>query len=83
MLSIFTASALLQHCKANNKKKNLNPLNPSISMHILYTVLYTYKVIDEDNLLNNQEPFEWVVISHILLTFLFDSVVLIHREIRF
>ena len=42
-----------------------------------------YKVIDEDNLLNNQEPFEWVVISYILLTFLFDSVVLIHREIRF
>ena len=32
------------------------PLHPNISMHVLYTVLYTFPVgADKENLLNNQE----------------------------
>ena len=78
MLSIFTASALLQHCKANNKKKNLNPLNPSISMHILHTALYTY--------IRLLMRIICLTIKSLLSGWsfpMFDSVVLIHREIRF
>ena len=34
----------------------LNPLHPNISVYILHTVLYTFpKVLDKENLFNNQE----------------------------
>ena len=51
----------------------VNPLLPNISMYILHTVLYT--LLRED-MSNNQELLKLVIISYILLTFMFHSGVI-------
>ena len=61
-----------RHCR-------VNPLLPNISMHILHTVLYT--LLRED-MLNNQELLKLVIISYILLTFMFHSGVILFGEFR-
>ena len=37
---------------------------------------------DQENLFNNQQLLSWLVISFILITLIFDSVVIMYREIR-
>ena len=60
----------------------MNPLHPEISMHFLYTDIYTFTTdTDKEHLSNNQELLGWVVISYILITLLLDSVVIKQREI--
>ena len=62
---------------------NLKLLHPNTSMQIFHTVhsiqiLYSY---GEEHLFNNQELLEWVIISCILITLMFDSIVIMCREI--
>ena len=62
---------------------NLKPLHPNTSMQIFHTVhpvqiLYSY---GEKHLFNNQELLECVIISCILITLMFDSIVIMCREI--
>ena len=62
---------------------NLKLLHPNTSMQIFHTVhsiqiLYSY---GEEHLFNNQELLEWVIISCILITLMFDSIVIMRREI--
>ena len=57
----------------------VNPLLPNISMHILHTVLYTLL----RDMLNNQELLKLVIISYILLTFMFHSGVILFGEFRY
>ena len=61
---------------------NLKLLHPNTSMQIFHTVhsiqiLYSY---GEEHLFNNQELLECVIISCILITLMFDSIVMC-REI--
>ena len=61
----------------------LNPSHPNISMHILFTVLYTFPVILMRRISQTVKTFfEWVVNSNILITLMFDSAVMKYREIR-
>ena len=62
----------------------LNPSHPNISMHILFTVLYTFPMILMRRISQIVKTFfEWVVISNILITLMFDSAVIYkYREIR-
>ena len=62
---------------------NLKPLHPNTSMQIFHTVhsvqiLYSY---GEEHLFDNQELLEWMIISCILITLMFDSIVIMCREI--
>ena len=62
---------------------NLKPLYPNTSMQIFHTVhsvqiLYSY---GEEHLFDNQELLEWMIISCILITLMFDSIVIMCREI--
>ena len=64
---------------------NLKPLHPNTSMQIFHTVhsvqiLYSY---GEEHLFikSNQELLEWMIISCILVTLMFDSIVIMCREI--
>ena len=41
--------------------------------YTLYSSIYIFLGADEENLINNLEPFLMVIISSILLTLLFDS----------
>ena len=53
-------------------------------MHILlelFSIHFPYST-DKENLFNNQEIFEWVVISFILIALMFESVLIMYREIR-
>ena len=58
----------------------VNPSLPNFSMHFLHTVLYT--LLRED-MLNNQELLKLVIISYILLTFMFHSGVILFGEFRY
>ena len=61
----------------------LNPSHRNISMHILFTVLYTFPIILMRRISRTFKTFfEWVVISNILITLMFDSAVMKYREIR-
>ena len=48
-------------------------LHPNISKHNLHTVL---QEADKENLFNNQELLWLVIISSVLMTFVFDSGVI-------
>ena len=53
-------------------------LHPNISMHNLHTFLHTFpKKADKENLFNNQELLWLVIISSVLMTFMFDSGVIL------
>ena len=53
-------------------------LHPKISMHILHTVFYTFPSgADKEILLNNQELLCLLIIFIILMTSMFDSVVIL------
>ena len=67
----------------SNGLGHFSSLHPNISMHILHTVLYTFsKVLDKENLFNNQELLQLVIISFILSILSCDSVVISYGEIR-
>ena len=52
----------------------LTPLHPNISMHILHTVLYMFlKVLTRRICLTTKSLFYLVIILLILMTFMFDS----------
>ena len=52
----------------------LTPLHPNISMHILHTVLYMFlKVLTRRICLTIKSLFYLVIILLILMTFMFDS----------
>ena len=69
--------------RMENMYTDVNPLYPNISMHILYTVLYTFLGANEENLFNNQELLhQLVIIFYILVTSMCDSVVIQQGEIR-
>ena len=58
----------------------INPFYPNISRHILHTVHDTFLVVltrSKENLFNNQEFLLLVIISIILMTLMFDSVVIL------
>ena len=46
-------------------------------MYILHTALFTFPIQLTDNLFNDQEPLKLVIISYILMTFKFDSRVIL------
>ena len=49
------------------------PFTPNISMHIFHTVLLAFpKKADKENLCNSQELLQLVIISSLLITFIFD-----------
>ena len=49
-------------------------LCPNISMHILLTSLSTFsRGADKENLFNNQELSKFMIISFIIITYTFDS----------
>ena len=53
-------------------------LCPNISMHILLTSLSTFsRGADKENLFNNQELSKFMIISFILITYTFDSRVIL------
>ena len=56
----------------------LTPLHPNISMHILHTVLYIFlKVLTRRICLTIKSLFYLVIILLILMTFMFDSGVML------
>ena len=56
----------------------LTPLHPNISMHILHTVLYIFlKVLTRRICLTIKSLFYLVIILLILMTFMFDSGVIL------
>ena len=56
-------------------KSYLNPIQPNIRMHILYTVLYTF-LKGADRRFSNQQLLYFVIISFILITLKSDSGVI-------
>ena len=54
-----------------SSKPSTNPLHSKISIHFLHTGLSAF--YDKKNLFDNQELVKLVIISVILLTFAFDS----------
>ena len=63
--------------------RNINPLQPNISIHILHTVLYTFPNVPARRIfLNNQEVLQLMIISFILMTLLFVPWVILKGEIR-
>ena len=79
---MFKGLTKIKQIYLNHKPVNL--LQPNISMYILKTVLYKFsKVLTKRiQLFNNQELLELVIIPLIPLTLMFDSVVILHGEIR-
>ena len=52
-------------------------------MHILHTVLYIFvKVLKKENLFNNQALLQLVIIFFILMILMFNSRMILYREIR-
>ena len=51
----------------------LNPLHPKINMHNLHTVHYTFNRMMKENLCTNQHLLQLVIIYFILVTFIFES----------
>ena len=66
-----------ENCFLDFGKEKSNPLHSNSKMHILHTVLHTYpKVLTRRIcLINNQELLKLVIISFVLPTYIFDSVV--------
>ena len=67
-----------ENCFSDFGKEKSNPLHSNSKMHILHTVLYTYpKALTRRICLviNNQELLKLVIISFVLPTYIFDSVV--------
>ena len=61
----------------------VNPLHPNIDIDILHTVsFYNSSGTDKENLFDNQELPKLVIISFILMTFTYDSRVILWGEIR-
>ena len=61
----------------------LNLLHSSVSIHILYTVLfYVSYVTEKENLFSNWELLKLVIISFVLVTYTFDSRVTLYGETR-
>ena len=58
----------------------ISPLHPNISFHILHTLLYTRT--NKANLFNNQEHLKSLIISIILMTFIFDSRVIGKKKLE-
>ena len=51
-----------------------NPLHPNISMYILHTALHTFRYVLAGRIyLTVKSCFGFVIISPILITFMFDS----------
>ena len=53
----------------------------NISMQVLHTVLYTFHVTSKENSSINQELFEFAIPSFILMTLIFNSGVILLKEI--
>ena len=53
-------------------------------MHILHSVLYTFANVlaRRSNLFKNQEVLQFIIISFILMTIMFDSGMILKGEIR-
>ena len=49
----------------------------NINIYILHTALFTFPIQLTENLFDNQEPLKLVIISYILMTFKFDSRVIL------
>ena len=49
----------------------------NISMQVLHTVLYTFHVTSKENSSINQELFEFAIPSFILMTLIFNSLILL------
>ena len=66
-----------ENCFLDFGKEKSNPLHSNSKMHILHTVLYTYPkaLTRRICLVNNQDLLKLVIISFILPTSIFDSVV--------
>ena len=61
----------------------VNSLHPNIDIDILHTVsLYNSSGTDKENLFDNQELPKLVIISFILITFTYDSRVILWGKIR-
>ena len=56
-------------------------LHSSVSIHILYTVLFTF-LTEKENLFSNRELLKLVIISFVLVTYTFDSRVTLYGETR-
>ena len=52
-------------------------VHPNISMQVLHTVLYTFHVTSKENSSINQELFEFAIPSFILMTLIFNSLILL------
>ena len=63
-----------------SSKPSTNPLHSKISIHFLHTGLSTFHY--KKNLFDNQELVKLVIISVILLTFAFDSRLILWGELR-
>lgn len=56
-------------------------VHPNISMQVLYTVLYTFHVTSKENSSIDQELLEFAIPSFILMTLIFNSGVILLKEI--
>ena len=54
--------------------RGMIPLQPTIIMQILHTVLYILQVTDKENLFNNQDFPRLMINSSILMTLICDVV---------
>ena len=54
-------------------------VHPNISMQVLHTVLYTFHVTSKENSSINQELFEFAIPSFILMTLIFNSLILLKK----
>ena len=54
--------------------RGMIPLQPTIIMQILHTVLYILQVTDKENLFNNQDFPRLMINSFILMTLICDVV---------
>ena len=52
-------------------------VHPNISMQVLYTVLYTFHVTSKENSSIDQELLEFAIPSFILMTLIFNSLILL------
>lgn len=61
----------------------INHQHPHISMQVFHTVLYTFLIVITSRIsLTNLEDLEFVIISYILITLLFDSGMMLLEEVR-
>lgn len=56
----------------------LNPLHPDSGIYILHIVILNFPhSTDKENLFDLQNLLKLVILSHILMTFIFDSIVVL------